>query len=188
VLPIGTADAGALDAIERGVGARFPFPVRRLPPLDAPAFAWDPGRGQYDSSAILTRVAGARRPDAARVLGVTEADLFIPMLTFVFGQAQLRGAPALISLARLRQEFHGLPPSPGLLAERAVKEAFHELGHTFGLVHCTDPSCIASLATNLQRLDAKRGDFCRDCSALLAESLASIAGAPSNPHPSEERS
>ncbi len=73
------------------------------------------------------------------MLALTGRDLFVPVLTFVFGQAQLGGRVAVVSLARLRQEFYGMAPNGEILMERAVKEALHETGHTFGLVHCRGP-------------------------------------------------
>ena len=76
-----------------------------------------------------------------RVLGVTDVDLAIPMLSFLFGQAQFDGPVAVVSLCRLHQEFYGLPRRRRLLRERTVKEVLHELGHTFGLVHCAEPTC-----------------------------------------------
>jgi predicted Zn-dependent protease len=106
---------------------------------------------------------------AVKALVVTEVDLFIPMLSFIYGQAQLGGPAAIVSLARLRQEFYDLPADAGLLGERARKESLHELGHTLGLVHCHDAGCVMSLATNIRQVDLKSGDYCRLCRALLAE-------------------
>ncbi len=139
--------------------------------MPLPAYALDPARGQHGSGEILREVLARRETDASRVLAVTEADLFIPMLTFVFGQAQLGGIAAVVSLARLRQEIYGLPPDEAILLERAAKEALHELGHTFGLVHCSDPTCVASLSTSVRQIDTKNPGFCAGCSALLAEPL-----------------
>ena len=85
--------------------------------------------------------------DTVRLLGITEHDLFIPMLSFVFGQAQLGGKAALVSFARLRQEFYGIDPADAVFTERARKEMLHELGHTFGLTHCPDRGCPMSLST-----------------------------------------
>jgi archaemetzincin len=109
--------------------------------------------------------------DAAWVLGITERDLYVPVLSFVFGQAQLRGRAAVVSLARLRPEFYGMPPDDELLAGRAVKEALHELGHVLGLVHCLDRSCPMSLSVGLSEIDAKTAEPCPSCSALLEGSL-----------------
>ncbi len=131
--------------------------------LDA-SFAFDSLRGQYHSTAILGRLRGADAEDpAARVLGVTELDLFVPVLTFVFGEAQLAGRCALISLHRLREEFYGLPPKPDLLRERAAKESVHELGHTLGLRHCPDWRCVMASTHAVERLDLKSAEFCSRC-------------------------
>ena len=99
------------------------------------------------------------------------------MLTFIFGQAQLGGRLALVSLARLRQEFYGLPSDRELLRERALKESLHELGHTFGLLHCREAACTMSLATGIRQLDAKGGGYCAGCAALLHEKIPMIRNA-----------
>ena len=144
----------------------FGLPVRRmaLPALD---FSHDPGRGQYRSTAILEMLLRLLPNDAEKLLAVTGRDLFVPVLTFVFGQAQLGGRAAVVSLARLRQEFYGLPPNREVLVERAAKEALHEAGHMFGLVHCTDRNCAMSLATNVRQIDAKQPALCAPCRARL---------------------
>jgi archaemetzincin len=109
--------------------------------------------------------------DAVRVLAITEKDLFIPMLSFVFGQAQLQGQMAIVSLARLRQEFYELPANRALFLARALKETVHELGHTFGLTHCLDRKCPMSLSTSIQQVDGKTDEFCESCKILLRETL-----------------
>jgi archaemetzincin len=112
--------------------------------------------------------------DAMRLLGIVDRDIFIPMLTFVFGQAQLNGEVALVSLTRLRQESYGLPPDAGLFLDRACTEAVHELGHTFGLVHCRDVACAMSLSTSIEHVDAKAASLCPSCGRLLRDSIGSL--------------
>ena len=109
--------------------------------------------------------------DALKLLAITERDLFIPVLTFVYGHAQLGGRVAAISLARLRQEFYGLPANQPVFLERALKEALHETGHTFGLVHCADRECAMSLATNIRQIDLKRAAFCASARPACLELL-----------------
>jgi archaemetzincin len=160
------ADREAIAAIREEALGRFGAPVRELD-LDGIEFAYDAGRGQYGSIAVLEALERSAPPDALKLLAVTERDLFIPVLTFVFGQAQLGGRSGVVSLARLRQEFYGLPPNREVLLERAVKEALHEAGHLFGLVHCAQPGCAMSLATNVRQIDGKQAAFCARCAARL---------------------
>jgi len=159
-------DREALTAVRERVAGEFGVPVRELE-LPGVEFAFDAGRNQYGSIPVLEMLSRRSPADALKLLAVTERDLFIPVLTFVFGHAQLGGRVAVISLARLRQEFYGLAPDREVFLERASKEALHETGHTFGLVHCADRNCAMSLATNIRHIDAKRAEFCAACAARL---------------------
>lgn len=149
--------------VER-VSAEFGAPAREIE-VPGVEFAFDAGRNQYGSIPVLEMLTRLCPADALKLLAVTGQDLFIPVLTFVFGHAQLGGRVALISLARLRQEFYGLPPNREVFLERAYKEALHETGHTFGLVHCAERSCAMSLATNVRQIDLKHAAFCSSCAA-----------------------
>ena len=135
------------------------------------SFAFDAARGQYHSTAILQQLSPlAAGEDEIRLLGITESDLFVPVLTFVFGEAQLAGRCALVSLHRLREEFYGLPPREELLRERIIKESVHELGHTFGLRHCADWRCVMASTHAVERLDLKGVVFCEACRRVIARS------------------
>lgn len=136
-------------------------------PLDVSS-AFDANRGQYYSTAILQQLVPlAPAGDGVRLLGVTELDLFVPVLTFVFGEAQLDGRCALVSVHRLHEEFYGLPADAARFEERAVKEAVHELGHTFGLRHCSDWRCVMASTHAVERLDLKAADFCPACRQVV---------------------
>ena len=104
----------------------------------------------------------------ARLLAVTSLDLYVPVLTFVFGEAQLSGACAVVSMHRLREEFYGFQPREELMRERLVKEAVHELGHTFGLRHCDDWRCVMTSSHGVERLDIKNAGFCVLCGRTVA--------------------
>lgn len=175
IVAVGPVPEAGIAAVEGCIDSALGLRSRRGAALPDAEFAWDGERRQYSSTLVLKRVLDTRVPDALRTLGVTQADLFIPMLTFVYGQAQLDGPVAVVSVARLRQEFYRLPPDPALFGERVAKEALHELGHTFGLVHCADRGCAMSLSSNITQIDAKRGAFCPGCRTLLRERRASGA-------------
>jgi archaemetzincin len=160
------ADREAIAHVRERVAVEFPVPVREIE-LPGVEFAYDPGRRQYRSIEVLEMLVEQCPADAVKLLAVTECDLFIPVLTFVFGQAQLGGRVAVVSLARLRQEFYGLPENREVFLERVLKEALHETGHTFGLVHCADGDCAMSLATNIRQIDRKRAAFCASCEGQL---------------------
>lgn len=171
-------DPTVLSAVAVTLSAAFRLPMSALAPTPTPMYAYDERRRQFGSSLIL-RVLSDRIPaDAVRVLAITECDLFIPMLTFVFGQAQLSGPVALVSLARLRQEHYGLPPDAFLLRERGCKECLHELGHSFGLTHCGMPGCVMSLSTTIEQVDRKTPKFCYECRAQLDSSLSRLHATP----------
>ncbi len=160
------ADREAFTSMRECMARTFGLPVREmeLPPVE---FAFDDGRRQYSSIAVLEMAAAHCPPDAAKLLAVTGRDLFIPVLTFVYGQAQLGGRIGVVSLARLRMEFYGLPHNREILQRRAEKEAMHEAGHLFGLVHCADRGCSMSLSTGVRQIDSKSAAFCPPCEARL---------------------
>jgi len=114
---------------------------------------------------VETSILDAIEPPIASVFGINTT-----RLPAAFGQAQLGGRAALVSVARLRQPFYGLPPNTWLLCDRASTTALHELGHTFGLVHCRNTSCVMSLSADVVQVDAKQCAFCRSCTILLNES------------------
>jgi len=174
LLPVGTPEDEVLGGLEQRLQQRLPWEIIRHVPLPMPVTAFNAVRNQYEAFHVMRAVADVIPADAVRVLAVTEDDLSIPMLTFVFGQAQLSGRIALMSLARLRQEFYGMTPHPEILMTRAWKEALHELGHTFGLVHCPTASCLMALANDIQHVDGKEDDFCGGCALLFRDALYTV--------------
>ena len=135
-------------------------------PLPRPAYAYHKRRQQYLSDAILNRLRQVALP-AERLLGLVDLDLYTPGLNFVFGQASMGGREALIALPRLRQTFYGLPDDKALFHERAIKEAVHELGHTYGLGHCPDATCVMHFSNSLPDTDFKEKEFCGVCKTSL---------------------
>jgi archaemetzincin len=159
-------DRGALRALSERVEREFGLPVRGIE-LGSVDFAFHADRRQYGSIPVLEMLLRRFPEDAAKVLAVTERDLYIPVLTFVFGQAQLNGRVGVVSFARLRQEYYGLAENREVFLKRAYKEALHEAGHLFGLVHCAERRCAMSLATTVRQIDLKDDAFCAPCAARL---------------------
>ncbi len=172
--PVGAVGEDMLTMAARHVGEMFGLETTRYTSFPEPDYAFDNRRRQYSSTLILQNLSRICTPDAVKFLAVTEADLFIPMGTFVYGQAQLSGKIALVSFARLSQEFYGLRPNKELKIRRARKEIAHEMGHTFGLVHCRERSCLMSLSTEILQIDVKSEDFCAGCWIVLEEEIARL--------------
>lgn len=150
----------------RLVARAYRRPVSTWTALDRPRHAYDPRRRQHDSSAILRWLLDVG-PRGGKVLAVTDRDLFIPILTYVFGEAQLGGAAAVVSTARLAEDADLF--GPGVVRERLAKEAVHELGHTFGLRHCATPACVMGRSAGVRDVDEKDPELCDECLARLEE-------------------
>ena len=164
VLPIGDVDRGLVDGLCVELSAVLRAQCETIETFFFdPEPARHPERGQYYSTELLARMKGVRAPAAWRLLGLTCHDLYIPTLTFVFGEAQLEGHCAVVSMHRLRQEFYGLPPDSRLLRERLLKEAVHELGHTLKLRHCDDYRCVMAPSHSVEWVDLKGSTFCPSC-------------------------
>lgn len=128
-----------------------------------PSPFFDTRRRQYRADQILGALKTLARDPHEVVLGLTDCDLFLPVLTFVFGCAELAGQSALVSSHRLDPRFDGESPDPGLILERAEKEILHELGHVLGLTHCADRRCVMAGAHDVGMVDLEDPSFCRSC-------------------------
>lgn len=188
IVPIYLGDRDAMlrrlgDLLER----EFRTDVRLRSPWFDPEAAFDASRGQYHSTVLLKQLLDDPQTPADRILGVSGVDLFTPVLTYVFGEAQLSGRAAVVSIHRLRSDLYGLPPDEALLFERLHKEAVHELGHTFGLLHCASAGCVMRASAYVEEIEFKSAAFCAGCRAIMARKrdAASAEGlARSGPRPS----
>ncbi len=166
----------AIDPVDRSLLAPLAAPlagtfstdveVTRAAPLDG-SFALNVSRNQYGSTPLISALLEKFEDFRGRILGVTSGDLFVPVLTYVFGEAQLGGKVAVVSSHRLRDEYYGLAPNPELLHLRLLKESIHELGHAFGLLHCRDYLCVMHSSTGVEEIDLKTEKLCADCEAKI---------------------
>lgn len=176
-LPIGNVDDGLLKDLVLAIVETFHVSCRVLPFRLDPGFAYHGERQQYHTSEILHRMQSLVTTESWRLLGIAAVDLYIPILTFVFGEAQVGGPCAVVSSHRLQQEFYGLPPDAVLCRQRVLKEAIHELGHTLSLTHCEDYSCAMAPSYAVEWIDLKEGALCGGC--RVATTPASVASARS---------
>jgi archaemetzincin len=167
ILPIKTDPDPWIEQLEKSIHTTFGF-YSKLSSRDiCLGKTFDLKRLQYSSSQILLQMISNPPVDAVKILGVVDVDLFIPVLTFVFGEAQLRGIGSVVTLHRLNNKFYGLPEDPALLNERLIKECIHELGHNFGLVHCGNQECVMKSSTYVEDIDQKSPEMCDKCLGQL---------------------
>lgn len=129
--------------------------------------AYDIQRQQYYSTRIIDKAKRTFDFPNDYVLILTELDLFVPVLTHIFGEAELKGRYSIVSTCRLHEEFYTSERDHRLLLERTYKEIIHELGHNFGLLHCRDWQCVMHSSSGIEEVDLKNSLFCLNCKELI---------------------
>ncbi len=165
IQPIDEVGGELLDYLASRLEGIFGYLCRAALPIRIPELSYTADRDQYNAEVIVEKIMETMPVDAEKLLGVVDVDLFVPGLNFIFGLAA--GSTAVISLARLRPEHYGEKKNEYVFRERVLKEAIHELGHTFCLRHCPDIKCIMHFSNRLEDTDIKGPDFCRVCSAKI---------------------
>lgn len=164
MVPFGEVDAKLLQDICKEVEIVFGECAVSGKKLQVPKEHFDEKRKQYESRHFLeVLVEHAQNSHAEKFLGITDEDLFTPGLNFIFGQAYISGRICIISTHRLNPGFYGAEENEALLLERCVKEALHELGHCFGLEHCSDRRCVMVFSNSIADVDKKTKKFCEKC-------------------------
>lgn len=124
-------------------------------------------RKQYFSTQIIAEAMKHTDNLYGKVILITDVDIYVPALTFIFGEAQLNGKHSILSVCRLHEEFYSGISNENLLLERTIKETLHELGHNFGLRHCIDWDCVMHASHGIEEVDIKGADFCKKCVANI---------------------
>ena len=168
IVPVLPCDDNAVSALIPPLETifRFPASLHVTEPID-PSFAFDVYRNQFNSTALISAFVHRFKGFKGKIIGVTSVDLFVPVLSDVFGEAQLDGPFAVVSAHRLDDTLYGLPANSQLLHERLAKEAVHELGHTFRLLNCLDYRCVMHSSTAVEDIDVKSKEFCQSCEEVL---------------------
>jgi archaemetzincin len=154
VLSVVAAHIQALMGLNTDIGPERP----------KPDYAYQHGRRQYDTSKIIKALSS----DTSRVplsLGITRYDICTPILSFVYGESQLGGRSALISLYRITDE------KIDVTCTRAAKIGLHEVGHLLGIGHCRTGDCLMCFSSTLDKLDQLKLWFCDACTYEISRSL-----------------
>jgi archaemetzincin len=160
-------DKDVTDSIAKDIIREFHYPVIfKEYDFDISNY-YSPSRRQYDANSILKVVSEMSFPGSFKKIGLFRVDLFIPILTYIFGQAILHGDTGIVSFYRLRNELYGLKQSNAILNERLRKVVIHETGHMFGLIHCQNPVCVMRSSTYVEDIDQKSQNLCTKCKAKI---------------------
>ena len=165
--PIGSVDSIIIEHLVEHISTHCGLACRGSDALEEPGYAYNEKRCQYDSKLILKHLIGDCPHDTLRLIGVTHVDLYVPILKYVYGLAQIEGSCAVISIHRLRPKFYQQPSNQGVLLSRVKKTALHEMGHTFGLTHCRDRGCVMHSSTRIEDTDYKQSTYCPSCLDLF---------------------
>lgn len=167
IIPIGSINKEILQYTQKELEGRFNVKIDIGKPQEAPNYAYNKRREQFHSTLILKRIYNQRLGEYDRILGIVDADLYVPELTFVFGEADIARKMAVISLTRLKQEFYGMQEDIVLFNRRIITEAVHELGHTYGFCHCPNNNCVMYFSNTLSDTDRKGSVFCNTCKKAI---------------------
>lgn len=156
-----------LEQISKTVTSLFHLPVMTERSVLDTANAFDDSRGQYHSTILIGQILTTRQTVHDKWIAIVDVDLYIPVLTFVFGEAQFDGPVAIVSTQRLKNKFYGMQEDENIFIRRLEKEIVHELGHTFGLYHCHQFECVMRSSTYVEEIDLKLTALCSSCTTLL---------------------
>lgn len=163
LISFGQFDQSFLEQIAESVTNEYLFPVKiRDGHIDLSEF-YDATRGQYNGNKLLKAVDQMFSGEYYKTFGLFNVDLYIPILTYIFGQAFLNGATGIASLYRFNNERYGIRMDEDIIFDRFRKTVIHELGHTFGLVHCYIPDCVMRSSTYVEDVDQKSRHLCTKC-------------------------
>ena len=119
--------------------------------------AYDRSRMQYNASILLNSItntsARATTDSSVYLLWIVSEDIFVRGMNFVFGIAK-PGKGAVLSTYRL--------DSLNLIK----KEAIHEMGHVFGLQHCSN-KCVMQFSNSVNEAKKKPAELCDKCKYML---------------------
>ncbi|MCU7496898.1 MAG: archaemetzincin family Zn-dependent metalloprotease [Ignavibacteria bacterium] len=168
IAPIEFSNVSVLNSITKDISVIFKDNVSLISlPLNTAA-AYSRDRGQYFSTQLIADAMKLTPAYDGKVLMLVEFDLFVPVFTYVFGEAQLNGKHSIVSLCRLHEEFYSGKTNDKLLHERSLKEILHELGHNMGLIHCRNWNCVMHSSQGVEEIDIKGNFYCPECSGILS--------------------
>jgi archaemetzincin len=164
IIPFGDIPKEIFDILTEELLYKFTALVDVSEQIGLPKENFNSVRHQFLSERVLEFISNNFK---GRTLGILDEDLYTGELNFIFGQAQMRGKAAIISIHRLKPTFYKNEADKDLLTQRVVKEAIHEVGHMLGLNHCNSSGCVMNFSNTIIDVDRKTKDLCDSCKNKL---------------------
>jgi archaemetzincin len=171
IIPLGRVVEDVLRVVADNLQGVLRLPVDVDEPTILPPDAYMEERHQYNAMTVIRNLNDNHSRHTLKVLGVTNKDLGNPILTYVFGEAYMGGAAAVMSYYRLYKGPGDDPVSREQFLDRVAKVALHEIGHTFNVPHCHNGRCVMRASNNLNELDDKLNYLCDYCELFLFEAV-----------------
>ncbi len=151
--------------------AYFGLPAEVLPAVEIEALL-EPdrirrGHEQFRAQHLFEATAQLVPEDAYSMTTLMVQDVFFDDAQgWGYGFGQHRGGQAVVSFARIDPVVSGLAREEDIqerIPQRAFTLLVHEVGHTFGLEHCTEHRCVMNGMADLAELDATPLHLCPQC-------------------------
>ncbi|HUH01530.1 MAG TPA: archaemetzincin, partial [Kofleriaceae bacterium] len=174
VQPIGTLDPDGsppLEAMAELAELYFGLPVTILPAVmvgdvEARGRANEyTGAAQLLAPEVMTWLQRRLPDDAYAIIALTDVDLYPEDdWNFVFGMGAFKERVGVHSFARYHPRFYGERVEPDaarhLVLRRSLRVLVHELGHMFGIHHCTHYACVMNGSNSLAESDTQPMHLC----------------------------
>jgi archaemetzincin len=165
IVPVGKVQWWILNAIKEEIPPVFHKETVIDDEIALPHDCMNRELHQLHSTRLIESIT--KRSYNGMALGITDFDMYVEGLNYVFGEAEPAEGVAVISIARLKEEFYGGEIDQDVLLERTLKEVIHEIGHLFSLKHCSDPHCVMHFSNSIKDTDQKLRAFCTICESTL---------------------